>query len=134
MTEVAQAETTMLYRKPTSESDEGAVQDIWGKKLETRVVEASEVPAMISEGWVTHPMNVGKKPEELAGFTRELGGQEALLREALESEKKLVAELVDKNQKLEGDLKAAEELANAESKEKEAALAQLAELTAKKKG
>lgn len=132
MTEVAQAETTMLYRKPSTESDEGAVQEIWGKKLETRVVEASEVPSMLSEGWVQHPLDIGKKPEELAGFTRELGGQEALLREALDTEKALTAELLETNKKLAGDLKAAEELVAAESKEKEAALARIAELTKKK--
>lgn len=33
-------EDTMLYREPTPESE--AVQDIWGKKLETRVVGHSE--------------------------------------------------------------------------------------------
>jgi hypothetical protein len=34
--EVIQREDTMLYRKPAPDSDDNAVQDIWGRQLETR--------------------------------------------------------------------------------------------------
>lgn len=98
MTEETTAQTseeTMLYRKPTDDSDPANVQEIWGQELETRTVNASDVPGLLADGWVTHPLDVGKKPEERAGFvpahnaeseelrlTREAAGKaEALVKE-----------------------------------------------------
>lgn len=102
-------EDTMVYRKPTDGSDEASIQDIWGQKLETRVVASSDVPALLAEGWAAHPLDIGKKPEERAGFVRELGGEEALLREALEAEKRETQHLADANKDLAVKLSAAEE-------------------------
>jgi hypothetical protein len=149
-------EDTMLYREPTDDSDEQAVQDIWGKRLEVMTVDASQVHEFLEAGWVTHPLDIGKSPEERAGFTRVAGSSDRELTEtrlALETAEKLVDEQAKRISELEaevkrvgdslaaadeaalkvaGDLKAAEELADAETKAKEAALAQVAELTVDK--
>lgn len=158
-------EDTMLYREPTDDSDDNQVQDIWGQKLETRIVDASEVPAFISEGWYTHPQEIGgvTRQEADASFdddrvkrhagpaleaaeklveelTKERDGLTAERDEAVKDRdavRQLAAEngkLADDRQaaiaKLTGDLKAAEELADAETKAKEAALAELADIKA----
>lgn len=54
-------EDTMLYRKATDDSDEHAVFDIWGEKLETRVVDAKsdEFGHLLNEGWVRSPLDLG---------------------------------------------------------------------------
>lgn len=88
-------EDTMLYREPTDESDEAAVQDIWGKKLETRVVDASEVPALLNDGWVRNPLDLGKKPEERAGFERMPRTSDPSA-DALAAAEKLASELGEK--------------------------------------
>lgn len=153
-----QREDTMLYREPTPESAE--VVDIWGKKLETRVVDASEVPAMLHDGWVTNPLHIDHppKPEEAAGFVPDRGPEidalKTAITEAKEREDALAAEVTglkdelqaarasetelagklkgaeDRAASLVSDLKAAEELASAESKAKDDALARVAELEA----
>ena len=46
-------EDTMLYREPALDSDESAIQDIWGRRLETRVVDAPEVPSLLRGGGST---------------------------------------------------------------------------------
>jgi hypothetical protein len=144
-------EDTMLYRTPTDDSDENAVQDIWGQRLEIRTVDVSEVADLLNEGWVQHPLDLGKKPEERAGFAKVAGKELEHTRAALDTAEKLVAELTkerdlsltsrSKAQTLldekarrwrsatscSSDLKAAEELADGETKAKEAALAELAE-------
>lgn len=96
-------EDTMLYRKPTPDSDDNAVQDIWGEKLEVRTVDASEVPDLLAEGWVTHPLELGggekkQKPEQAAGF-------EPIKGEALEAAEKLAEELTTERDKLLGEIK-----------------------------
>lgn len=93
-------EDTMIYRAPTPESEETAVQDIWGKQLETRVVDASEVPAMLKDGWYRSPADIGRepKPEEAAGFVPVKGA-------ALETAEKLIDELTRENAALKNDLK-----------------------------
>lgn len=147
-------EDTMIYREPTSDSDDNAVQDIWGKQLEVMTVDASEVQDYLAAGWVTHPLDLGKKPEERAGFKRDAGSGEKELAEtrlALDTAEKLVdeqakriAELeterdnahaaeklaIEAGDKIAADLKAAEELADAETKAKDEALAELAALKA----
>jgi hypothetical protein len=106
----------MIYRKPVEDSDPLAIADIWGRPLETRTVDASEVEALKSEGWVTHPSHIDNppKPEEAAGFVPDRGKADAELKAAHE---RIAA--------LESDLKAATELADAESKAKDEALAKL---------
>jgi hypothetical protein len=115
------AESTMIYRKPVEDSDPLAIQDIWGKQLETRTVDASEVEALKGEGWVTHPSHIEHppKPEEAAGFVPDRKAEAALRAE--------IATLNERIDALEADLKAATELADAESKAKDEALAKLAE-------
>lgn len=142
-------EETMLYREPTPETDETAVQDIWGRRLETRIVEAGDVPALLEQGWVSHPLELGKSPEERAGFERVPGKADKELAEtrlALETAEKLVAEqekrldqltqaniaLQEERDRARADLKAAEELADAETKAKEALQAELAAIRAEK--
>jgi uncharacterized protein with von Willebrand factor type A (vWA) domain len=98
--EQTQREDTMLYREPTPETDDHAVQDIWGEQLETRVVDASEVPDMLSEGWVKNPLDLGKKPEERAGFQHVAGKREQGLVDALEAAEKLAGELGEKAKSL----------------------------------
>jgi hypothetical protein len=141
-TEAPLREETMLYRTPTEDSDESAIQDIWGQKLETRVVDAAEVADLLADGWVQHPLDLGKAPEQRAGFEKVAGNELAHTRAALETAEKLVKEqdkriddltrsniaLQEQRDKALSDLKAAEELADAETKAKEAALAELAEL------
>lgn len=152
--DTAQREDTMLYRSPAPDSDKTAIQDIWGEQLEVRTVDASEVPGLLAEGWVTHPLDIGgdrPKPEEAAGF-------EPVKGKALEAAENLAAELTKELDAAKGEikdltverdmlrdsaadtakerdealsnLKAAEELADAESKAKDAALARVAELEA----
>lgn len=129
MTDQIQREDTMIYRTPTKETEE--TTDIWGKNLETRVVDATEVPDMLKDGWVTNPLHIDHppKPEEAAGFVPDRGDIRDELEEALRREGALAAEVDG----LKGDLKAAEDLATAESKAKDAALARIAELEAKTK-
>jgi hypothetical protein len=86
-------EDTMLYRTPTDDSDENAVQDIWGQRLEIRTVDVSEVADLLNEGWVQHPLDLGKKPEERAGFAKVAGKELEHTRAALDTAEKLVAEL-----------------------------------------
>jgi hypothetical protein len=135
-------EDTMLYREPTADSDENAIQDIWGQRLEVRTVDVSEVADLLEQGWVQHPLDLGKKPEERAGFDKVAGKELEQTRLALETAEKLVGEqdtrikqLTDANIDLQGqrdqaraDQAAAEQLADAETKAKEAALAELAAL------
>lgn len=137
-------EDTMLYREPTADSDENAIQDIWGQRLEVRTVDVSEVADLLEQGWVQHPLDLGKKPEERAGFEKVAGKELTNTRLALETAEKLVEELTAERDalskrlteaseailKVGSDLKAAEELADAETKAKEAALAELATLKA----
>lgn len=126
---------TMLYREPTDGSDEQQISEIWGKKLETRVVDASEVPEMLAAGWVRNPLHIDHppKPEEAAGFEPANAG----LREDVVSARAIADEAIArlaeaelKIERLEADLSAATELADAESKAKDAALARVAELEA----
>lgn len=121
MTDQIQREDTMIYRAPTKETQE--TTDIWGKSLETRVVDATEVPDMLKDGWVTNPLHLDHppKPEEAAGFVPDNSGIKAELEAALKREAALAAEVAG----LKGDLKAAEELTAAETKAKDEALAQL---------
>jgi hypothetical protein len=139
-------EDTMLYREPTADSDENAIQDIWGQRLEVRTVDVSEVADLLEQGWVQHPLDLGKKPEERAGFEKVAGKELEQTRLALDTAEKLVGELTAERDALRpvqamteaseaatrsaADLKAAEELADAETKAKEAALAELATLKA----
>lgn len=97
---IAQREDTMIYRSPAADSDQTAIQDIWGERLEVRTVDASEVPALLAEGWVTHPMDVGNKgkPEEAAGF-------EPVKGEALEAAEKLAEALTEEVAQLKGEVK-----------------------------
>lgn len=63
-------EDTMLYRKPTDGSDEAHIDEIWGTKLETRVVDAKsdEFSQMLTEGWARSPTEIdGGKPVPAAG-------------------------------------------------------------------
>lgn len=127
-----QREDTMIYRAPTKDTQE--TTDIWGKNLETRVVDASEVPDMLKDGWVTNPLHIDHppKPEEAAGFVPDRGEVDALraqIEEAKERESALAAEIDG----LKGDLKAAEDLTASETKAKDEALARVAELEAKAK-
>ena len=147
---------TMLYRAPTPETDDKAVSDIWGRRLETRVVDTADVAGLLAEGWVRNPMDLADTPGG-EGMERVVGKQEQATREALDTADKLLAEQERRIAELEAerdavrdelkaaseagvklaqDLKAAEELADAETKAKEAALAELTELKAKtsKKG
>lgn len=120
-----QRDETMLYRKPTKETDENAVSEIWGHRLETRVVDASEVPSLLSEGWVEHPMDLTgeRKPEVKAAKAD--NSEPVATKEALATAEQLIAKLTDENGKLIADLKAAEELAEAETKAKDALQAEL---------
>src|SRR5205809_7329802 len=118
-------EDTMLYREPTADSDENAVQDIWGQRLEVRTVDVTEVAELLEQGWVQHPMDLGKKPEERAGFEKVAGKELEQTRLALETAEKLVGELEkrvddlsrsnivlqDQRNQVAEDFKAAEELA-----------------------
>jgi hypothetical protein len=86
-------EDTMLYREPTADSDENAIQDIWGQRLEVRTVDVSEVADLLEQGWVQHPLDLGKKPEERAGFEKVAGKELEQTRLALDTAEKLVEEL-----------------------------------------
>lgn len=111
MDDQIQREETMLYREPTDDSEK--IEEIWGRELETRVVDAAEVPEMLSSGWVVHPLDLGKKPEERAGFERvprQADRELELAKEAAQTAEKLVRELTAENEKLRADLAAAEAL------------------------
>lgn len=61
-THVSDREDTMLYRHPVlGESAEGEITDIWGTKLETRVVDAKsdEFSHMLTDGWYRSPTELG---------------------------------------------------------------------------
>lgn len=111
-------QATMIYRKPVKDSDPLAIQDIWGKPLETRTVDGSEVEGFIADGWVRHPSHIEHPPA---------AEEPALDRASVDAE---VRELHSRIAALEADLKAATELADAESKAKDDALAKVRELTA----
>lgn len=115
MTDITEA--TMLYRKPAEDSDEAQISEVWGSRLETKVVDASEVESHAADGWVTNPAHIDNPPKSVAPVvdTKEIDA----LRE------RIVA--------LEADLKAAQELADGESKAKDEALARVAEIEAKAK-
>jgi hypothetical protein len=87
---------------------------------------------MLKEGWVTNPLHIDHppKPEATGGgadaLTVTIDALETSIKEAQEREAALAAEVAG----LKGDLKAAEELTAAETKAKDEALAQLAELKA----
>lgn len=126
-------EETMLYREPTSDSDPEAVQDIWGEKLETLVVDASRVPELLGQGWATHPGDVGKSPEERADFERVHGTADAAIEALKDDIEGLTAErdtLRAENARLAADLKAAEDLADAETRAKESLQSELNALKA----
>jgi vacuolar-type H+-ATPase subunit I/STV1 len=55
----SERDETMIYRKPTDDSDEAAVQDIWGTRLETRVVDGATVSGFVADGWVCNPLDLG---------------------------------------------------------------------------
>ena len=55
---VDELEHTMIYRKPTDDSDETKVSEIWGAMLETKVIPAAEVPALLAQGWVKNPLEL----------------------------------------------------------------------------
>jgi hypothetical protein len=116
MTEETIREDTMLYRVPAKDTDPSTIHNIWGRDLETCTVDASEVEALKKERWVSHPSHIDNppKPEEAAGFVPDRGKADAELKAAHE---RIAA--------LESDLKAASELADAESKAKDEALARL---------
>jgi hypothetical protein len=116
--EVIQREDTMIYRTPADDSDPQAVSNIWGKDLETRVVDAGEVDAMIGEGWVRDPRHIDNPPKAPVGSVPDKPDPR-------------IAELEDQVAKLTDDLKAATDLADAESKAKDEALARVKELEPK---
>lgn len=97
------------------------------------MVDASEVPAMLKDGWVTNPIHIDHppKPEEAAGFVPV--SDTKALQDELDAAKERETALAAEVDGLKGDLKAAEELADTESKAKDAALARIAELEAKPK-
>lgn len=112
-THVSDREDTMLYRKPVPESDEAAIADIWGSKLETRVVDANaeEFSQMLADGWVRNPVDihgVGTQPPP-PGFQREPSKSDpgAARNDALEAAEKLAQELGGQVQKLTTELEAA---------------------------
>ncbi|MES2902683.1 MAG: hypothetical protein V4696_00715 [Pseudomonadota bacterium] len=137
--EIAQREDTMIYRAPTPDSTD--VQDIWGKQLEVKVVDAPEVDGFLADGWVTNPLHIDHPPksnDDAGGVVGTpaadaLAAAEKLIDELTDQNADLTAKLADaetSNTALTDNLKAAEELANEESKAKEAALARIAELEA----
>jgi hypothetical protein len=119
--ETTLAEATMIYRKPVTDSDPLAIQDIWGQQLETRTVDASEVNVLKGEGWVTHPSHIEHPPS---------ADDVPLDRKSVDAELKALRDHISA---LESDLKAATDLADAESKAKDQALAKITELAAGEK-
>jgi len=115
-------EDTMIYREPIDGSEN--VQDIWGSQVEVKVVDAPEVAAFLAEGWVTNPEHIKNPPKAPVAKDdpriAELEAEVATLRGALKSADEMIV-------KLQGDLKAATDLADAESKAKDEALAKLAD-------
>jgi hypothetical protein len=118
--EVIQREDTMIYRKPAADSDPLAISNIWGNDLETRVVDAGEVDGMIGEGWVRDPRHIDNPPKAPVGSVPDKADPR-------------IAELEEQVARLTDDLKAATDLADAESKAKDQALAKITELTAGEK-
>lgn len=123
-------EDTMLYREPTPDSED--VSEIWGKRVETRVVDATEVPGMLREGWFTSPHLLdAPKREQDGGFEPVRDAAEAdALRAELEAATKALGGAADAITSLKSDLTAAEDLVATESKAKDAALVRVAELEA----
>lgn len=113
-------EDTMLYRVPVKDSDPSAIHDIWGEDLETKVVDAPEVAQFVNDGWSTHPPHVQAPAKPAAQAALD---EAPALRDELDALNGRIADL-------EADLRAAEELAAAESKAKDEALARVKELEA----
>lgn len=124
------SEKTMLYREPTGDSDQQSLQDIWGRELETRVVNASEVPNLLADGWVQHPLDLGKKPEERAGFSRVASGELQLTRDELDAAQNLADELTAENGKLKAEIDETKQFLEAEVDLRKNAEARVAELGA----
>lgn len=105
------AEDTMLYRAEVPESDVSRVADIWGRKLETTVVDASEVDDLVAQGWARHPSEIAddgkvtpkkdsgdkealtKAADALEAANQREAALQAELDQARETEKGLIASL-----------------------------------------
>lgn len=94
---LVQMDDTMLYRQPTDDSDEAQIADIWGAKLETRVVRASDVEGMLADGWVRDPLKIGAKADLTPAPTSDVSSNSASTltdtRGALAAAEKLAEEL-----------------------------------------
>lgn len=121
----------MLYRKPENPDAEG-VTEIWGKKLETKIVDANDVPAMLEQGWATHPNHIDNPPANVPSpsLSDALQSSNDQLQGDLDEARRALVEERERVSILEGDLKAAQDLCAEESKAKDAALARVAELEA----
>lgn len=98
--EVIQREDTMIYRAPVPESE--TVTEVWGKQVETKVVDAPEVDGYLADGWVRHPDHIDNPPPPPAAVTKANGEIDALKAENADLKARIAA--------LEAELKAAEEL------------------------
>jgi hypothetical protein len=94
----SERDETMIYRKPTDDSDEAAVQDIWGTKLETRVVDGNTVSDFLADGWVCNPLDLGvgapATSEAVAADSAAVGDNPT--KTALEAAEKLAQHLGEK--------------------------------------
>lgn len=105
-------EATMLYREPAKDSDESSIHEIWGKKLEIRTVDASEVPDLLAEGWVRNPLDLDQRPHAKPKPVASADTADALRKEleaAKVREKQLNERLIattEENARLKADLDA----------------------------
>lgn len=99
---------TMLYRAAGPDSRD--VQDIWGRKLETVVVEAAEVGERLSDGWVRSPLEIaedGKPAPKVQKVQSDVAALTAAADE-LEAANKRVAELTEELAQMRTRAEAAE--------------------------
>lgn len=113
-------EDTMLYRVPVKDSDPSAIHEIWGKDLETKIVDAPEVAQHVADGWSPYPPHTDAPAKPAAQAALD---EAPALQEELDTLRGRIADL-------EADLKGAEELIASESKAKDEALARVKELEA----
>jgi hypothetical protein len=111
----SERDETMIYRKPTDDSDEAAVHDIWGTKLETRVVDGDTVSDFLAQGWVCNPLDlgVGAPPTSEAAAADPVAAGGNPTKTALEAAEKLAQHLGEKVKTLTTERDAANERAGA---------------------
>jgi chromosome segregation ATPase len=116
-TDAPAREDTMIYRLPAADSVETAIQEIWGKRLEVRVVDSPEVADLLKEGWVTHPLDLDKPSAPQSQVADDPIGPEG------------APTLADEMKAKDDAIEAAEQLIEALTKERDALTSDLKDMT-----